>query len=189
MDDVGAVLYGPGEIAAAVERVAAAVTAGHPRGEPLVLLAVLKGAGPFAEDLAAALAGRLTVERAALAVTSYGNSTRSSGKPRLVRDTTASIEGKHVLIVEDIVEQGLTLRFVRDLLARRRPASLRACALLDKPDARTVPVELDYAGLTAPDAFIVGYGLDYQERYRNLPYLAALSRERETSGGLGNRNG
>jgi len=93
----------------------------------------------------------------------------------LLKDTAENVEGKHVVIVEDIVENGLTLAYVRRLLGSRNPASLRACVLLDKPHRRRVDVKVDYVGLAAPDAFIVGYGLDYQEKYRNLPYLATLA--------------
>jgi hypoxanthine phosphoribosyltransferase len=167
------VLYGPVEIAAAVARMAAAI-ANETQGEPLVLVPVLKGAATLAADLARALPAALDVRIDYLAVSSYRDSHRSSGRVRLVLDTEESIEGKHVVIVEDIVEEGLTVRFVQQLLAARGPASLRTCALLDKPYRRQVAVPVDYLGFEAPDAFIVGYGLDYQEKYRNLPYLGTL---------------
>jgi hypoxanthine phosphoribosyltransferase len=142
--------------------------------EPLVLVCVLKGALFLVADLARALPPSLDTRIDYLAVASYGNRNRSSGEVRLLKDTSESIEGKHVVIVEDIVDSGLTLQYLRRLLGERRPASLRSCVLLDKPYRRSSEVPMDYVGLTAPNAFIVGYGLDYQERYRNLPYLAKL---------------
>ncbi len=173
---IGRVVFTSAEIAATVERLAAAIAAETP-GAPLVLLAVLKGAAFLVADLARSLPAALDVRIDYLAVSSYGASHQSSGSVRLVVDTKESIEGKHVVIVEDIVEGGLTLRYVQDLIKGRRPASLRTCVLLDKPNVRRVPVQLDYVGMQAPDAFIVGYGLDYQERYRNLPYLGTLRPE------------
>jgi hypoxanthine phosphoribosyltransferase len=143
-------------------------------GEPVMLVGVLKGALFFTADLSRALPQEMDVVIDLIYVSSYGNSTRSSGEVRLLKDTTASVEGKNVVIVEDIVDNGLTLAYLQRLLGSRNPASLRSCVLLDKPYRRQVDVRIDYAGLTAPDAFIVGYGLDYQEKYRNLPYLARL---------------
>jgi hypoxanthine phosphoribosyltransferase len=135
---------------------------------------VLKGALFFVADLARALPETMDVTIDFLVVSSYENAERSSGEVRLLKDTSASVEGKNVVIVEDIVDNGLTLSYLQRLLASRNPASLRSCVLLDKPYRRSVDVQIDYTGLTAPDAFIVGYGLDYQEKYRNLPYLARL---------------
>jgi hypoxanthine phosphoribosyltransferase len=135
---------------------------------------VLKGALFFTADLARALPDSLDISIDFLAVTSYGNSDRSSGEVRLLKDMSEGAEGKHVLIVEDIVDNGLTLSYLQDLIGRRHPASMRSCVLLDKPYRRRVDVKVDYLGLTCPDTFIVGYGLDYQEKYRNLPYLARL---------------
>ena len=142
--------------------------------EPLVLVGVLKGALFVTADLARALPATSNAKIDFLAVSSYGNASRSSGEVRLLKDTSESLEGKHVLIVEDIVDNGLTLAYLQGLLGSRNPASLRSLVLLDKPYHRRVDVKVDYIGLTAPDAFIVGYGLDYQEKYRNLPYLARL---------------
>ncbi|HXF33400.1 MAG TPA: hypoxanthine phosphoribosyltransferase [Candidatus Acidoferrales bacterium] len=176
-DAIEAVVFSEAEIAAAVDRVArelAAVSA----GEAILLVGVLKGALFFTADLARALArlegGPSEIRMDFLAVSSYGNSNRTSGEVRLLKDVAESVEGRHVVIVEDIVDNGLTLAYLRGLLAGRGPASLRTCVLLDKPFHRTVDVPIDVLGLEAPDAFIVGYGLDYQERFRNLPYLAKL---------------
>jgi hypoxanthine phosphoribosyltransferase len=172
-DDVAAIEFDADAIASAVRGLARAI-ARDLAGEPVLLLGVLKGALFLTADLARALPPTSDVRIDYLAVSSYGNANRSSGQVRLLGDTSSSLEGRNVVIVEDIVDNGLTLSYVQGLLAGRNPASLRSCVLLDKPYRRRVPVALDYVGLTAPDAFIVGYGLDYQEKYRNLPYLARL---------------
>jgi hypoxanthine phosphoribosyltransferase len=168
------------EIADANRRMAEAIARDYAGGS-LVLIGVLKGALFATADLARALAetpGAPTdVQLDFLAVSSYGNAHRSSGEVRLIQDTTHAIEGRHVLIVEDIVDNGHTLHYLRAMLENRRPASLRAAVLLDKPYHRAVDVTVDYVGLTCPDEFVVGYGLDYQERYRTLPYLAKLRPE------------
>ncbi len=173
MGGVGAILFDAAEIAAAVARLAAAI-ASDLAGEPVTLVGVLKGALFLTADIARALPPATDARIDFLAVSSYGNAARSSGEVRLLKDTAQSVEGKNVVIVEDIVDNGLTLSYLQGLLAARRPASLRTCVLLDKPYRRVAAVEVDYTGLTAPDAFIVGYGLDYQEKYRHLPYLARL---------------
>jgi hypoxanthine phosphoribosyltransferase len=150
-------------------------------GKTVVLLGVLKGALFVTADLARMLAtvsaGNVEIRLDFLGVSSYGNAHRSSGEVRLTQDTTHSIEGKHVLIVEDIVDNGLTLKYLMTLLGGRAPASVRAAVLLDKPYNRRVDVPVDYVGMTCPDEFVVGYGLDYQERYRTLPYVAKLRSE------------
>ena len=174
------VLFSADEIAAAIRRMAVEIAADYPGGS-LVLVAVLKGALFVASDLARALAetpgGPEHVELDFIAVSSYGNAHRSSGEVRLVADTTHAIEGKDVLIVEDIVDNGHTLHYLSGLFRSRAPRSLRSAVLLDKPYHRAVPVTVDYTGLTCPDEFVVGYGLDYQERFRTLPYLAKLRPE------------
>jgi hypoxanthine phosphoribosyltransferase len=172
-DDIAAIEFDAATIAAAVRRLAAAIERDL-AGEPVVLVGVLKGALFLTADLARALPRTSDVRIDYLAVSSYGAADRSSGQVRLVADSSESLEGKNVVIVEDIVDHGLTLTYLRELLGARKPASLRSCVLLDKPYRRQVQVPLDYVGLTAPDTFIVGYGLDYQEKYRNLPYLARL---------------
>ncbi len=171
--EVEAIVFSAEEIAATVLRVAREI-ANDFESRPVLLLGVLKGALFLVADLARALPPALDVEIDFLAVSSYGNSHRSSGEVRLLKDTSESVEGKHVVIVEDIVDNGLTLRYLLDLLGRRNPASLRSCVLLDKPYRRHADVRIDYRGLVAPDTFIVGYGLDYQEKFRSLPYLAKL---------------
>jgi hypoxanthine phosphoribosyltransferase len=174
------ILISAEEIAEANRRMAAAIARDY-AGRSLVLIGVLKGALFATADLARALAetpgGPTDVQLDFIAVSSYGNLHRSSGEVRLVQDTTHAIEGRHVLIVEDIVDNGHTLDYLLAMLQNRRPASLRTAVLLDKPYHRAVDVPIDYVGLTCPDEFVVGYGLDYQERYRTLPYLAKLRPE------------
>jgi len=170
-------LFGAGEIEAAIGRLAARIAADY-AGKPLFALGVLKGALYVTADLVRAISrvpgGPSEVEVDFLVVSSYGNSTRSSGEVRLLKDVDQNIAGKHVLIIEDIIDNGLTLQYLRSLLSGRGPASLRSCVLFNKPYNRRVDVPIDYVGLVAPDEFVVGYGLDYRERYRNLPYLAQL---------------
>jgi hypoxanthine phosphoribosyltransferase len=174
---LGRTLYAADRISSAVERLAAAIAADH-AGKPLALLGVLKGALYLTVDLARALAavadGPSGIMVDYLCVSSYGASTESSGDPRLVLDPAVRIEGQNIVIVDDIADTGLTMESVRAFLEDARPASLRTCVLFDKPSRRRVKVRLDYIGLPVPDAFAVGYGLDYQELYRNVPYLAEL---------------
>jgi hypoxanthine phosphoribosyltransferase len=172
-DGIAAIVFDAATIAGTVRDLAAAISRDL-AGEPVTLVGVLKGALFFTADLARALPPETDVRIDFIAVSSYENAARSSGEVRLLKDTSDSVEGKNVVLVEDIVDTGLTLAYLRQLFGGRRPASLRSCVLLDKPAARKVPVAVDYTGLTAPNTFIVGYGLDYQEKYRNLPYLARL---------------
>ena len=142
------------------------------RGKYLMLLGTLKGAVPFIADLAREI--KLPLEIDYMAISSYGNSTESSGVVRILKDLEGPINQKHVLIVEDIVDSGLTLHYLMDVLRQRRPLSLRVCSLLDKGRERVKPVKMDYTGFQIPDRFVVGYGLDYAQRYRNLPYIGIL---------------
>jgi hypoxanthine phosphoribosyltransferase len=175
--DLECVLFTEAEIAAAIRSLAVQIARDH-IGEDVLLLGVLKGAVHVLSDLARELdgvrPGPAVVYLDLMAVSSYGNASRSSGEVRLIQDTTHAIEGRRVVIVEDIVDNGLTLSYLNALLSARRPLSLRSAVLLDKPYRRTANVKPDYVGLTCPDEFIVGYGLDYQERYRTLPYIAKL---------------
>jgi hypoxanthine phosphoribosyltransferase len=170
-------LFSQSEIAEAIERLAARI-AGDYRGKPLLLLGVLKGALYVTVDLARAIAqvpdGPSEVCVDYLCVSSYGNATRSSGEVRMLKDITQPVTGRNVVVVEDIIDNGLTLDYLQALLGGRNPASLRSCVLFDKPYHRRVDVHVDYVGLVAPDEFVVGYGLDYQELFRNLPNLAQL---------------
>jgi hypoxanthine phosphoribosyltransferase len=170
-------LFSAQEIARAIERLAAEIARDF-SGKPLLLLGVLKGALFVIADLGRAIAripnGPSEVIVDFMCVSSYGNATRSSGEVRLLKDTSEMVTGRNVVIVEDIIDNGLTLEYLQTLLSERKPASLKACVLFDKPYHRRAGVRPDYVGLQCPDAFVVGYGLDYQELFRNLPYLAQL---------------
>jgi hypoxanthine phosphoribosyltransferase len=165
------------QIADAIESLAKRIAADY-REKPLLLLGVLKGALYVTVDLARALArqpdGPSEIRVDYLCVSSYGNETRSSGEVRMLKDTTDPVTGRNVILVEDIIDNGLTLEYLQALLSGRNPASLASCVLFDKPYHRRVNVPVEYVGLTSPDEFVVGYGLDYQELFRNLPYLAQL---------------
>jgi hypoxanthine phosphoribosyltransferase len=175
--DLECVLFSEAEIAAAIRSLAEQIARDH-AGEDVLLLGILKGAVHVLSDLARELdqiqPGPARLYLDVMAVSSYGNASRSSGEVRLIQDTTHAVEGRRVVIVEDIIDNGLTLSYLNALLAARKPLSLRSAVLLDKPYRRIANVKADYVGLTCPDEFIVGYGLDYQERYRTLPYIAKL---------------
>lgn len=169
------VLLDAGKIARRVAELGAeldAFAAEQKAEQPILLAGVLKGACIFLADLARAM--RSPAEIDFVRVASYGHSATSSGKINLSKDLETSIKGRHVVLVEDIVDTGLTLTYLRDLLQQRGPASLKTAALLDKPDRRKVPLEVDYLGFQISDRFVVGYGLDYAEQYRNLPDVCVL---------------
>lgn len=140
--------------------------------EPILLIGVLKGAVPFLADLARQIPGEVTFDF--IAVSSYGKDTHSSGQVKLNKDLDSSIEGKTVLVVEDILDTGLTLQYLLRILQQRKPKHLRVAVLLDKVDRRTANVHADYVGFPIPNEFVVGFGLDYAERYRNLPHVGIL---------------
>jgi hypoxanthine phosphoribosyltransferase len=173
-DLLGDVVFSEADIARAVERLAARIRADY-RGEPVLMIGVLKGAILFAGDLMRAL-GDYPLSIDFMVVASYGGEGMPKrGDVRLLKDLDRNPAGQHVLLVEDIVDEGLTLEYLQKNINSRAPKSLRACALVDKPFHRKVDVTVDYVGLRAPDAFLVGYGLDYQERFRNLPYICKLT--------------
>lgn len=145
------------------------------KDENILVVGILKGAMIFLADLVRNIDVPTSFDF--MAVSSYGAGTVSSGVVRIMKDLDKSIEGKHVIIVEDIVDTGLTLQYLVENIRSRGPASLKLCTLLDKPDRRKVDVPVDYKGFSIPDEFVVGYGLDYNERYRNLPYIAVLKPE------------
>ncbi|MEQ1760776.1 MAG: hypoxanthine phosphoribosyltransferase [Vicinamibacterales bacterium] len=153
-----------------VRSLAAEIHRDHPNGVHMVC--VLKGAFIFLADLVRALPGDSSLDF--MAVSSYGSSTNSSGEVKLVKDLDSSLEGRDVLIVEDIVDTGLTLTYLQDILGARAPRRLQTVCLLSKPSRRKVDVKVDYIGFTIEDEFVVGYGLDFSERYRNLPYIGIL---------------
>jgi len=173
-DDVAEVLLTADEIAAKVLELGARIAADY-QTRDLVLVSVLKGALPFLADLMRATPIPLALDF--LEVSSYGEGTETSGVVRILKDLAHPIEGRHVLVVEDILDTGHTLSYVFDHLRAQRPASLRLCVLLDKPARRVIPIEIDYRGFEIPDKFVVGYGLDYAERYRNLPFIGVLKPE------------
>ncbi len=145
------------------------------QGKDLVLVGILKGAVIFMADLAKEI--KLPLAMDFMAVSSYGRSTHSSGVVRILKDLDDEIEDKDILIVEDIVDTGLTLNYLADNLLSRKPRSLKICCFLDKPSRREAKVKVDYIGFNIPDEFVVGYGLDYAEKYRNLPYICVLDDE------------
>lgn len=169
--DIEAVLVTADQIAAKTTELAKLIDADYADREPL-LVGVLKGAAMFMSDLARALERPSTMEF--MAVSSYGSSTTSSGVVRILKDLDRDISGQHVLIVEDIIDSGLTLSWLLRNLASRNPASIEVVALLRKRDAAKVDVPVKYVGFEIPNEFVVGYGLDYAERYRNLPYVGRL---------------
>ncbi len=141
--------------------------------QPLHLVGVLKGAVFFLADLARQISGEVSFDF--IAVSSYGHDTRSSGQVRLTRDLDASVEGKTVIVVEDILDTGMTMQYLLSIFQQRKPKHLRVAALLDKPERRVTAVQADYVGFRIPNEFVVGYGLDYAERYRNLLDVAVLT--------------
>jgi hypoxanthine phosphoribosyltransferase len=165
------VVWTAAAIAARVQALAGEITRDY-AGRDLLCVGVLQGSVFFLADLVRALDVPLTTDF--MAVSSYGSGVRSSGVVRILKDLQQDIEGRHVLLIEDIVDTGLTLRYLREQLLLRRPASLRICTLLDKVAARREQVAVDYVGFACPDEFLVGYGLDYAGRYRNLPYIGVL---------------
>ncbi len=172
--DVADVLIGEAEIAAKVQELAAAVDRDY-AGLEVLLVGVLKGAVMIMADLSRALTVETTLEF--MAVSSYGASTHSSGVVRILKDLDRDLTGVHVLVVEDVVDSGLTLSWLLRNLRSRGPASVEVCALLRKPEAARTGVEVRYVGFDIPDEFVVGYGLDVAERYRTLPYVATLRPE------------
>src|SRR5690242_14855999 len=169
---IGEILVQPDDLKQRVRALGEAVSAEYAERD-LLLIGVLKGAVFFLADLMRCIS--IPCEVDFMAVSSYGSATDSSGVVRILKDLDTPIEGRHVLIVEDIVDSGLTLQYLLRTLEARGPASLEVCALLTKPERRTVDLPTRYIGFEIPDKFAIGYGLDHAERFRNLPYVAALS--------------
>lgn len=173
-EDVAKILITEEEIQRRVRELARQIERDY-EGKDLLMVGLLKGAVTFMVDLTRAMQRPVAVDF--MAVSSYGSSTESSGIVRILKDLDESIEGRHVLIVEDIVDTGLTLRYILEVLRQRGPASLRVCALLNKKERRLVDVPLDYVGFDVPNEFVVGYGLDFRQIYRNLPFIGVLKPE------------
>lgn len=144
-------------------------------GEEIFVICILRGACFFMTDLLKRVENNVIIDF--MAVTSYGSETKTSGVVKIIKDLDTPIDEKHVLIIEDIVDTGLTLHYLMDNLKTRNPKSLKICTLLDKPERRKIDIEADYKGFVVDNRFIVGYGLDYQQKYRNLPYITCLEEE------------
>ena len=173
-DDISHIIIPEDELQAKVAELGAEISADY-GDEPVLLIAVLRGAAIFVADLARSITS--PVELDFMAVSSYGSSTKSSGVVRILKDLDETIEGRHVLVCEDILDTGLTLKYLLKNLASRKPRSLEVVALLSKEGKQRVPISCKYVGFDVPDEFVVGYGLDYAERYRNLPYVGVLKPE------------
>lgn len=167
----GEVLISEEQLAARVSQLGKQITADY-AGEEVLMVGILKGSVPFLADLIRHV--NLDVKIDFMSVSSYGASTKSSGVVRILKDLDTGIEGRNVIIVEDIVDSGLTLQYLKEYLGGRKPKSLKVCSLLDKPEGRRVEIQPDYKCFTVGDQFIVGYGLDYNQAYRNLPYISCL---------------
>ena len=174
---MGEILYEREELNVRVRELAAEITADYQPLDidELVVIGILRGSVLFMGDLIRAIELPVTIDY--MALSSYTRGTRTSGTVRILKDVSESIANKHVLVVEDIVDTGLTLNCLSDILAARKPKSLKICTLLDKPSRRLSPVQVDYIGFAVPDKFVVGYGLDYDGHYRHLPYIGVLKPE------------
>jgi hypoxanthine phosphoribosyltransferase len=172
--DIKKILIEEKELQAKVAELGAKITEDY-KGKDLLIICVLKGAVIFTSDLIKRIDLPLDIDF--MAISSYGANTKSSGVVRILKDLDMSIEGKHILIVEDIIDSGLTLAYMIENLKSRGPESVEICTILDKKERRTIDLDIKYTGFVVPDEFVVGYGLDYAEKYRNLPYIAVLKEE------------
>lgn len=177
--DVQEILISEEEIAGKVRELAAGISEDY-RGKSVLMVGIIKGAVIFLSDLIRYIEVPVNIDF--MAVSSYGKVSKSSGVVKILKDLDQSIENRHVIVVEDIVDTGLTLKYMLENLTTRKPASLKTCTLLDKPSRRKVKVVPDYNGFTIPDKFVVGYGLDYAENYRNLREICVLKPEVYTKG-------
>ena len=173
-DDIKEILYNEEELRAKIREIGEKINLDY-KGKELVLVGILKGSVPFMADLIKEINIACTMDF--MAVSSYGNSTKTSGVVRILKDLDFQIENKDILIVEDIIDSGVTLSYLIDYLKRRNPSSINVACLLNKPDRRKVEIYAKYIGFDVPDYFLVGYGLDYAEKYRNLPYVGILKEE------------
>lgn len=171
---IGRVLISKEELGKRVAELGAEITRDY-EGKKILVLGILKGAVPFMADLIREI--KLPLAYDFMALSSYGVSTQSSGVVRILKDLERSVEDVHILIAEDIVDTGLTLKYLKENLKARNPLSVKVVTLLDKAERRTAEVTPDYNGFTIPDEFVVGYGLDFNEEYRNLPYIGVLKQE------------
>ncbi len=174
MNIVKKVLFSTEEIEAKVKELGEKISKDY-EGKEVLFLGILKGAFLFMSDLCRHVEGQIMFDF--MEVSSYGGGLSSSGQVRILKDLDVNIEGKHVLIVEDIVDNGITLDYLINYIKVRKPASLKICALLDKKAHRKISLTIDYAGFDCPDEFVLGYGLDYREFYRNIPFIGVLNKE------------
>ena len=170
-NDIQEVLFSEEQLKNRVREIAQQITADY-QGKEIMLISVLRGSFVFMADLCRAIDLPCTLDF--MAVSSYGKGTKSSGQVQITKDLSEDITDRHIIVVEDILDSGNTLSYLLKILENRHPASIRLCTLLDKPDRRVKPVQVHYSGFTIPDAFVVGYGLDYAEKYRNQPYIGIL---------------
>ncbi len=173
-DDIQKILLTKEEIADKVDELSERINRDYAGQQPM-LIGVLKGSFVFMADLIRRINNYCTIDF--MAVSSYGNQTITTGAVQIDKDLSHDIAGRDILIIEDILDSGVTLNYLKGYLTNRRPSSLRICTLLDKPERRKADIIADYSGFNIPDAFVVGYGLDYAERYRNLPYIGVLKPE------------
>lgn len=171
MTDKISVLISEEKVEKKIQELAERITRDY-EGKQVHLICVLKGSIFFTCELAKKIPLPVTLDF--MSVSSYGNATESSGRVRIVKDLDESIENKDVIVIEDIIDSGRTLSYLMDMLSARKPASLKLCTLLDKPERRVTDVSVDYIGFEIPDKFVVGYGLDYGQKYRNLPYIGVV---------------
>lgn len=171
MTDKISVLISEEKVEKKIQELAEQITRDY-EGKQVHLICVLKGSIFFTCELAKKIPLPVTLDF--MSVSSYGNATESSGRVRIVKDLDESIENKDVIVIEDIIDSGRTLSYLMDMLSARNPASLKLCTLLDKPERRVTDVSVDYTGFEIPDKFVVGYGLDYGQKYRNLPYIGVV---------------
>lgn len=174
LNDIEKIFYSQEEIAAIVRDLGARISRDYEGKDP-ILVSILKGSVVFMADLMRAIT--IPCEIDFMATSSYGGGTKTSGVVKLIKDLDRNISGRHLIIVEDILDSGMTLSYIIEMLEARHPADIRICTLFDKPSRRTADVHAAYSGIEVPDEFIVGYGLDYNEKYRNLPFIGVLKPE------------
>ncbi len=174
-NDIEKILFTEEQLKTRIKELGQEISRDHANsGRDLVLICVLKGSVPFMADIMRAIDLPCTIDF--MAVSSYGRGTVSTGEIKIKKDIETDLIGKDVLIIEDILDSGLTLSYIMGLMGKYSPASIKLCTLLDKPERRKVPISPNYCGFTVPDEFVVGFGLDYNEKYRNLPYIGVLKR-------------
>ncbi len=169
--DIQEVLFSEEQLQKRVDEIAQEINRDY-EGKEIMLISVLRGSFVFMADLCRRITLPCKIDF--MSVSSYGKGTKSSGQVQITKDLSEDISGRHIIVVEDILDSGNTLSYLLKILENRHPASIRLCTLLDKPERRVKPVEVHYSGFSIPDAFVVGYGLDYAEMYRNLPYIGIL---------------